>query len=294
MRSKRRVSKPRLALIDGELIAYSMVTSGNFLKEQHNSDDEYWHSLDMKGCKEEFDVAIDELTGLARAQSHIIFFGAKGNFRKRIEPNYKAGRANKKPLGYWAFVDWIKENYVCVGIDELEADDAMGIYHTSPELTSHETVLVSIDKDMRTLPGLLFAQGKSDKPELITEAAALTFWMAQTLIGDTVDGYKGCPGIGEKKAAELLPQEMIEEALECGDFDQAASVIFQGVIVPQFMAKGLGEDHALLQARLARILRAGDFDVEDPNATVRLWTPGGSTKTTSSKVHGRKRRKRRV
>lgn len=296
MRRKRRVKKQaRVALIDGDIQAFHMVTSRDFLREEHNADDEYWEVLDMKGCKEEFEARIQELTGLCGAEESIIFFGARGNFRKMLEPTYKGNRAKKKPLGYHAFVDWVRENFTCISIDELEADDVMGIYHTTDHLVPGETVVVSNDKDMRTLPGLLFVPEISKKPERVSEVDALQKWLKQTLTGDTADGYKGCPSIGEVKAEALLPQEMVEEALEtCGSFDEAATQLFDGVIVPQFMMKGLDKDHALLQARLARILREGDYDVEDPEAQIKLWGDGGKASAMSSKARGRKRRKRRV
>jgi DNA polymerase-1 len=83
--------------------------------------------------------------------------------------------------------------------------------------------------------------------------------MFQTLVGDTSDGYKGCPGVGKVKAEKLLI-----DAMENG-------VPLWTVVKAQYEAKDLTEADALTQARLARILRWSDWDNEKKEPI--LWTP---------------------
>ena len=80
----------------------------------------------------------------------------------------------------------------------LEADDCMGILSTHKTLVPGERIIVSNDKDMQTIPGLLFNPAKDKKPRRISELEADRFFMYQTLVGDTTDGYPGCYGIGPK------------------------------------------------------------------------------------------------
>ena len=56
-----------------------------------------------------------------------------GNFRKEIFPDYKSGRRKtRKPVGYVAFCDWVRETYSTASRPMLEADDVMGIIATMP------------------------------------------------------------------------------------------------------------------------------------------------------------------
>jgi DNA polymerase-1 len=77
----------------------------------------------------------------------------------------------------------------------------------------------------------------------------------QTLQGDSVDGYKGCPGIGPKKAEKIL----------------ADSTDPWGDIVSAYMGKGLTEDDALVQAQVARICQHQNYNYD--TAEVIPWTP---------------------
>jgi DNA polymerase-1 len=79
--------------------------------------------------------------------------------------------------------------------------------------------------------------------------------MIQTLTGDRVDGYPGCPGMGPQRAAKLLldaktPAEAWERVLKA--YEKA----------------GQTAEVALVQARIAKILLHNDWD----GKTVRLWS----------------------
>ena len=78
----------------------------------------------------------------------------------------------------------------------------------------------------------------------------------QLMLTTAVDNYPGCPGVGPVKAAGIL----------AGNATSAWSRI-----VAAYHKKGLTEDDALVQARIARICRASDYDFSAKS--VRLWTP---------------------
>jgi DNA polymerase-1 len=136
----------------------------------------------------------------------------------------------------------------------------MGILSTKPGKSPK--IIVSDDKDMKTIPGLLYRQGELIE---VTEADADYWHMYQTLIGDSADGYAGLPGCGPKTAEKILNFKDGEQY--CTWTGHTA----WRVVVEAFEAKGLTADDTLLQARLARILRNSDFD--PITKKVKLWTP---------------------
>jgi DNA polymerase-1 len=88
-------------------------------------------------------------------------------------------------------------------------------------------------------------------------------------MGDSTDGYKGCPGIGPKAAEKVL----------AGPGDPWANVVaaytdaYRKDKDPE-KAKWLGMDPealALLNAQLARILRSSDWDSKARRPI--LWRP---------------------
>lgn len=182
------------------------------------------------------------------------------NFRYEVDPSYKNNRSeSRKPLCYKTMRERLQTEFKCVDFPNLEADDVMGVLATRP--TSSHKIIVSQDKDMKTIPTTVWT-GKDLLH--ISEQEADWWHMFQTLVGDTSDGYKGCPGIGKVKAEKLL-NEALEQPRHHGDN------VMWPVVVEQFTAKGLTEADALVQARLARILRWSDWDAEKKEPI--LWTP---------------------
>ena len=178
----------------------------------------------------------------------VLFFSDSKNFRKKIYPDYKGHRNRKKPCGYKRVINELSKQYQVIRLPELEADDAMGIYATANE----GNIICSPDKDMRQIPGRLF-----DMKELVTvdPIDGAKWHLIQTLAGDQTDGYSGVPGYGVKRAVALFEEE---------------GYSWQTVI-NAFAEKGLGEEDALMNARLARILTCNDYD--PIQKTVIPWTP---------------------
>lgn len=189
----------------------------------------------------------------------------EANFRKDIWPGYKSNRAagmDKRPVYLQAVKDWFKlseAGYKTYQRQALEADDCMGILSTHPTLVKGEKIIVSADKDMQTIPGLLFNPAKDKKPRRITKLQADAFHLWQTIVGDSCDGYPGAKGVGPKsvEALGVLASKTLEE--------------MWGHVVAAYTRKALPISDAITQARLARILRATDWDFEAKRP--RLWSP---------------------
>ena len=178
----------------------------------------------------------------------VLFFSDSRNFRKDILPSYKGHRNRKKPCGYKRVINQLKTEYEVVIMETLEADDAMGIFATK----FSGNVVVSPDKDLRQIPGSLY---NLDEKFTVTPEEGAKWHLVQTLAGDQTDGYGGAPGIGVKRA-EIL-------------FDKHG--YSWETVVNAFAEKDLGEDIALQNARLARILTVDDYDFGRRQPL--LWTP---------------------
>jgi DNA polymerase-1 len=181
----------------------------------------------------------------------ILFFSDSINFRKQIAQDYKGHRNRKKPCGYRRVINQLKAEFEVIVVPTLEADDAMGIYATQYP----GNVICSPDKDMKQIPGKVY-----DLKEVteVTKEEGQKWHLIQTLSGDQTDGYGGVPGLGIKRAVALFEKKGYswETVLEA------------------FAEKDLGEDVALMNARLAKILTVDDYDFEQQ--TPILWSPSSS------------------
>ena len=176
------------------------------------------------------------------------------NWRKSVLPSYKSNRQKtKKPVVLKKIREHVKEKYEVMQRPGLEGDDVLGILATAKSLVDGPCIVVTDDKDLKTIPCRL-ARMDEDVVQ-ISEVEADYYHMFQTLTGDATDGYKGCPGVGPKKAAEVL----------------ASNDNMWAAVVKQYNKAKLTEEDALVQARVARILRACDYDFQAQE--VKLWTP---------------------
>ena len=198
-----------------------------------------------------FHNELHKVTKAMMDDDFILYFSSTENFRKKIYPDYKGHRMKRKPLGYKRLVNYCRENHNFKLIEGLEADDTIGI-----EATRHanpNNIIVSPDKDMRQIPSVLW--NLTDDVTEITEEEGDRWHLVQSLSGDPTDGYSGCPGIGVKRATELLDKNENKWEAVC----------------KAYRDRGLSDDDALLNARLAKILQKEDFD-HDRNQPI-LWTP---------------------
>lgn len=167
----------------------------------------------------------------------ILFFSDSKNFRKKIYPDYKGHRNRKKPCGYKRVINELANRYEVIIMPWLEADDSLGVYATAYP----DCILCSPDKDLRQIPGRLYDMNETTT---IDKTDGDNWHFIQTLAGDQTDGYAGVPGYGVKTASKYLEAEGYTWEM----------------IVKAFESKGMTEDDALLNARLAKILQAENYD----------------------------------
>ena len=198
-----------------------------------------------------FHNELNKVTKAMMDDDFILYFSSTENFRKKIYPDYKGHRMKRKPLGYKRLVNYCRENHNFKLIEGLEADDTIGI-----EATRHadpSNIIVSPDKDLKQIPSVLW--NLTDDVIEITKEEGDRWHLVQSLSGDPTDGYSGCPGIGVKRATELLDKNENQWEAVC----------------KAYRDRGLSDDDALLKARLGKILRNENYD-HDRNQPI-LWNP---------------------
>jgi len=227
----------KTALIDADMLIYQVTAA---CEESINWGDDIWTlSGDFKFAREVFDREARAWRDGAKCDHLIMCVSGKRdeNWRKKILPTYKSHRKSKrKPLLYRPLMDHVFYEYRTHYFPSLEADDLLGL------MSGPDTVNVSDDKDMLSLPGPLY---RPDKDEFLTisREEADRYHLRQALMGDLTDGYSGCPKVGPVSADRLL------------DADCSWSTV-----VRAYEKQGLSEEYALTQARVARILRPGEFN----------------------------------
>jgi len=253
----------RTLLIDADIVAYKAAVVNE--KEFDFGDTGCATHIDHDGCIRNVEELVNGYADKLKADRIIICMSdSEANFRKQLNPTYKHNRKDVIPP---QLLKWIKEylehEYQSFRRPRLEADDVMGILATSGDrFITGDRVIVSEDKDMRTIPALVFNPNHPDLGVLdVTTLEAKQFHMWQTVVGDPTDGYPGCPGVG--KGGRFV--EYADSILEA-DEDELWDLVLMA-----YASKGLTEDDAILQARMARILQDGDYNYKTKG--IRLWNP---------------------
>ena len=247
------MQKKKVLLIDGDILLYKIAMNNEV--ETHWGDDLWTLHSDAKICKADVDLVIDDLGASLEADDYVIALTDSKNFRKDVLPSYKDNRKDKrKPLALKELREYVIKKHNGVVWNNLEADDVMGIMATEP--TDEERIVVTIDKDLKTVPCNLSVDGLN--VERIPERLADYWFMIQTLTGDKVDGYDGVEGIGIKTAEKLIKK-----------YTNVPLLDLWKIVKKIYVDKGYTEAEALQQARVARILRHGEYNKK--TGKVKLW-----------------------
>mgnify|MGYP003641490240 CR=1 FL=1 len=249
--------RPKTAILDGDIIAYRIA----FWAETEGIDEIPYRLLtDFKRWTPD---GIDKvIIALSCPRSE--------NYRRDFWPKYKQHRdstvaPDALPYTIESIYEVGEENNMSVRcVDRLEADDLIGMM-----VSSGKAIGVTIDKDLRQVPGWHLNPDKEDDAILISKEDGDKFFYEQWMTGDSTDNIFGLWKIGPAKAKKLL------DSTDKEDWDQ--------VIMKQFndedwdkrpdlkkpdMSK---EEFALAQARCVRILRAGDYNKK--TKAIKLWSP---------------------
>lgn len=240
-------------LIDGDIVLYKYSCSNEATLDFGTGS--LCVSTDLEQAKTDVKRFIEFLQDYLGTTNTIICLSGANNFRYGVLPTYKHNRSGKeKPRLYTDLKKWVMDNYECKVKDTLEADDVMSIMSTK-EKGKH--IICTIDKDLNQVPGYHF-NWNQEAFYTVSEEEGNYFFYLQCLVGDPTDGYKGCPKIGYKKGAKILEGCKTPEE-------------YWTQVVKTYEEVGLTEEDALVQARVARMLRVDDYDYKKKE--VKLWTP---------------------
>jgi DNA polymerase-1 len=275
--------RKKVALIDADVLVYRAACVAT--EEIQWDEDTVSKNTNFSRAAQAAHAMVKAWTGAAGCSRARLLFSdrsrPRASFRYDLHPHYKANRkASDKPECLAEVEAWAMDRFDGHAYSGLEGDDALGIEATEDP---GRYVIVSTDKDMLTVPGdtFIIPHGKGKTPKDGTAYHLTPFradynWFYQTLIGDSADNYKGAPGVGKVAAARILdgvqPDEMWETVLTAFQAQEEK---------PTWQRKFVtwsAYDEALLNARCARILRYGDYDLN----RVRLWTPDGEGEWTST------------
>jgi hypothetical protein len=284
MASKPKKSKHRHLLIDGDIVAFVAAASAQdtFLN------DHGWMEPRAHTIKGEYGFK----HGLNADSFEVIITDPQDNWRRSVDPTYKTNRTDTRPQLLDYLKAYLVDRYDAYFWPGLEADDVLGIKMTTPPEAGdpdREYICVGRDKDFKSIPGLHHSykqdvdlQGRMLIRE-VTQWEADRFHLIQTLAGDAVDGFHGCKRIGMKRAAEIIdnpvrltPQEgVITRGINKGSavtkWVSEPTSDYWACIVSHYRKAGMTEEDAIVTARLARILRYGEYDLEAE--TMKLWEP---------------------
>lgn len=239
-------------ILDGDIIAYKATFAA---ETPINWGKGLWT---LHAWEEDVKMIIDEMIGnlynTIQFMSYQVALTGKENFRKNIDSTYKANRAKtRKPMLLDFARDYLMKNHNGYTVKNIEADDILGLLGTSDP----NYVIWSEDKDMGSLPCKQL--NKEGVVYSVSEAEADYNFFTQVLTGDSTDNYGGCPKIGKVTAEKILNKA------------KAEGVPYWPVVLEAYIKAGKTEEYALSQARLARILRCGEYNFK--NNEVVLWTP---------------------
>ena len=182
------------ALIDGDLVSYICASSC--------SEDDPEHIALVR-----VEDRLRKILTHTNCSSYKVFISGGTNFRYELNPLYKANRLNTPdPIHRQICNQFIIDEWKGERTDGFEADDAMGIFQ------NEDTIICSLDKDLRMIPGKHFSWEISRKGIIVREPefvevdymSGLKHFYKQMLIGDTSDNIDGVAGIGKAKAAKII------------------------------------------------------------------------------------------
>lgn len=243
------------ALIDIESMIYKALHRTQY--EVNVGENELTYKVNKKLTQKEIDIKITDAVNAVKVDQCLLFFGSNTNFRKAVYPPYKANRDIRKPLGYYKLKKYLIDTYASVEIEDLEADDTVGLWATNDFLIgpNEDKIVISEDKDFFSVECRLF---NPEKPDLgirtIPFDLAKRNHLVQTMVGDATDNYPGIKGVGVVGANKILDKSCSWRSVR-----------------KEFENKKCGAGFALKMARMAKILQRNDYNFETKK--INLWRP---------------------
>jgi len=191
-----------ILLIDAD----SLIFASCYRKRETPDDELYYTDIEDSRAKfdEQFMSIVNHLEDKYPIDKVLTFSGSKGNFRKLITKKYKANRKKQElPPLLDDMHQFVKDHYDSIWGYGVETDDMVARYwkQISDDIGRDEVMIVSIDKDYKQFPCLMYNYHYKHKEILdITEEEAIYNFYEQMIVGDTADNVNYFKGKGKKYA----------------------------------------------------------------------------------------------
>lgn len=184
----------KTVLVDGDIIAYRCAASVLASKKKPDEDPP---ELAIRRA----DELLFRIANTTQSSVPAVFISGEDNFRYQIAPDYKANRKDiVRPPMLEPVKEFLCREWKAIITNGYEADDAIAIRHT---VLGDSSIIASIDKDFRQLPGEHYNFVTDEFVHINEEEAAWAFW-TQMLTGDPSDNVPGLHRVGPVGAAKLL------------------------------------------------------------------------------------------
>ena len=243
-----------MLLIDGDLLCFQTAIAMQS-KNPFTGEPEYDGELALRVLEQRIRTFMATFeTG--RLEFHFSC-NRKDNWRRQLVSSYKMNREGKlSPIGLSSLISYVMSAYPYVKEGILEADDTLAMAATGKYKGNN--IICSLDKDFLTIntkiwnwtKKVLKTQSKKD---------AFKFFIYQLIIGDSADNFKGIKGVGPKGAAKFLVQQ-----------DKNLYNVWEP-LCELAAKKGHDEEYMIGQARMAYLLRDGDYNWDTQE--INLWNP---------------------
>lgn len=276
--------KKRVLILDGDPYAFKSAVKHEEAVDW--GDNIFTAHVDVNLATADAESQINDLKESLKADAVVFCYGGpnKKYFRHDLGSYKSERKVSIRPLCLKEVKEELASRFESVWLPDLEGDDVIGILMTDPEFyPGYEKIAVSIDKDLKTIPGLYLNPDKMDEPVERTPEECEIFFLSQAIAGDITDGYTGAPGFGMATAEKLLRKGVgVEKYLHTltrgprkGEQEERTREVpvdsLWDVVVSCYESTGLEEEDALLNARMARILTADLWDKENQKPI--LWSP---------------------
>jgi len=191
-----------ILLVDAD----SLIFASCYRKRETPDDELYYTEIEDSRAKfdEQFMSIVNHLEEKYPIDKILTFSGSKGNFRKLITPKYKANRKKQElPPLLDEMHQFVKDHYDSIWGYGVETDDMVARYwkQISDDIGRDEVMIVSIDKDYKQFPCLMYNYHYKHKEILdISEEEAMYNFYEQCIVGDTADNVNYFKGKGKKFA----------------------------------------------------------------------------------------------
>ena len=224
--------RSRHVLIDGDSLIYMACHNNDDISAFNNAIGVFKDSVEhiVKTCNGGANTLF--LTGNHRVKG--------GNFRKLINPDYKANRTTK-PNIFKEVKEWVMDK----AMQELKIKVECGVFVEADDLIieraslTNNSVIACIDKDIIGNATRLCFNYRHNEFIEPNELEACVFELKQCIIGDSTDNIKGVDKIGKKKTEALFQPYL--DRFKQGEFNGSKALLrealFNEVVLPLYQAQ---------------------------------------------------------